>query len=88
MYPKYEGVAFERIRNGKRRSGVGYIRPKILLYREDNRDSVKTGRIAAKDLQKAPDILIIAGTSLRVPGAKRLEKKFSRTTKACGEITI
>lgn len=86
--PKCEGVAFERVRNGKRRSGVGCIRPNILLYGEDNRDSVKTGRIAAKDLRKAPDMLIVTGTSLKVPGAKRLVKEFCRATKACGGTTV
>jgi len=67
---------------------MGFIRPNILFYSEDNYNGVKIGKIVLKDLQKAPNILIIAGTSLKVPGAKRLVKDFCHATKAYGKTIV
>jgi len=80
-------IALERVLRGKRRSGVGRIRPNVLLYGEENPNSTDIGKLTAQDLRKAPDLVIIIGTSLKVPGARRLAKELCCTTKASGGTT-
>jgi len=82
-----EAIALERVLRGKRRSGVGRIRPNVLLYGEENPNSTDIGKLTAQDLRKAPDLVIVVGTSLKVPGARRLAKELCRATKASGGTT-
>ena len=83
-----QDVALERHIMGKRSRGVGRLRPNIVLYGEENLEGEAIGEMVEEDLAADPMILIVAGTSLRVPGARQLVKEFSRTIQARGGLAI
>jgi len=61
----------------------------MLLYGEKNPNDTEFGAISLRDLGKGPDTVIIAGTSLKIPGARRLAKEFCRAAKEQkGGVTI
>lgn len=61
---------------GKRLLGVGTLRPRVVLYNEFNPDSEAIGTITAQDLTSRPDALLVVGTTLKVPGVKRIVKEM------------
>lgn len=73
---------------GKRLRGVGKLRPSVVLYNEDHRDGEDVGEVVRRDLigsgrgRGNADLLIVVGTSLRVPGTKRIVREFSKAVKA------
>nr|VWO99962.1 Uncharacterized protein [Ganoderma boninense] len=77
-------VALEETRRlvAKRSRGVGKLRPSLVLYNEDHRDAEIVGHIVEKDLMgkrsAAPDLLLVVGTSLQVPGTRRIVREFSK----------
>jgi NAD-dependent histone deacetylase SIR2 len=81
---------FEHTRQlvGKRLRGVGVMRPSIVLYNEDHREGERVGDMVKRDLtggktkRAPPDLLLVAGTSLRVPGTKRIVKEFSKAARS------
>jgi NAD+-dependent protein deacetylase SIR2 len=61
----------------------------MLLYGEANPNDTEFGAISLRDLRKGPDAVIIAGTSLKIPGARRLAREFCRAAKTRkGGVTI
>lgn len=66
---------------GKRSRGVGRLRPRIVLYNEGNPDDEAIGACAAADLKSRPDAVIVAGTSLKIPGLKRIVKEMCAVTR-------
>jgi len=59
------------------------MKPSVVLYGDASLDLADTvGRITERDLMATPrpDLLIIAGTSLKVPGTKRLVKELAKVT--------
>nr|VWO96827.1 NAD-dependent histone deacetylase SIR2 [Ganoderma boninense] len=86
-----ECAALEATRRlmGKRSHKVGKLRPSIVLYNEDHKDGEEVGNIVRKDLMECsksrragPDLLLVVGTSLRVPGAKRIVRAFSKAVRS------
>lgn len=76
-------VEADRIRTdqaGKRSHGVGRLRPRMALYNERTPDEDAIGAVMAADLRARPDALIVVGTSLKIPGVKRLVREM------CGVI--
>jgi NAD-dependent histone deacetylase SIR2 len=67
---------------GKRLRGTGRLRPKILLYGENNPDELAVEAVFKHDLRECPDAVIVVGTCLKVPGARMLAKEFCRVVKA------
>jgi NAD-dependent histone deacetylase SIR2 len=61
---------------GKRSHGVGRLRPRMVLYSEHNPDDEAIGAVAKADLRARPDALIVVGTTLKVPGVKRIVKEM------------
>jgi NAD+-dependent protein deacetylase SIR2 len=61
---------------GKRIHGVGKLRPRILLYNEHNPDEETVGSIVTSDLKSCPDAVIVVGTSLSVPGVRRIVREM------------
>jgi NAD+-dependent protein deacetylase SIR2 len=61
---------------GKRSHGVGRLRPRMVLYNEHNPDDEAIGAVVKADLLKRPDALIVVGTSLKVPGVKRIVREM------------
>ena len=74
--------------NGKRSTGVGCLRPRIVLYNEFHPDGENIGNISHSDLRSKPDCLIIAGTSLKIPGVRRLCKELAKAVHASNGCVI
>jgi len=73
---------------GKRPRGVGRLRPSVVLYGEEHRDGERVGAVVQRDLtgkgkgNRCGDLLIVVGTSLRVPGTKRIVREFAKSVKS------
>ncbi|RKF71765.1 NAD-dependent protein deacetylase hst4 [Golovinomyces cichoracearum] len=67
---------------GLRSHGVGRLRPRILLYNEHNPDEDAIGAVSFADITKGPDAVIVVGTSLQVPGIRRLAREMCLKTRA------
>lgn len=65
---------------GKRSHGIGRLRPRIVLYNEHNPDEEAIGTVVSADLRTRPDALIVVGTSMKIPGVRRMVKEM------CGVI--
>lgn len=77
---------------GKRARGVGKLRPSVVLYNEAHKDGEGVGEVVERDLiggskgkaRSGADLLLVAGTSLRVPGTKRIVREFSKAVRSRG----
>lgn len=67
---------------GKRSHGVGRLRPRMVLYNEYNPDEDAIGNVSQADLRKVPDAVIVVGTSLKVPGVRRIVKELCLATRS------
>ncbi|KAJ7593389.1 DHS-like NAD/FAD-binding domain-containing protein [Mycena floridula] len=86
-----ECTAMETTRQlvGKRARGIGKLRPSVVLYNEAHKDGEGVGEAARKDLvgskgRSGADLLLVVGTSLRVPGTKRMVREFSKAVHSRG----
>jgi NAD+-dependent protein deacetylase SIR2 len=61
---------------GKRSHGIGRMRPRMVLYNEHNPDDEAIGAVVKSDLRTRPDALIVVGTTLKIPGVKRIVKEM------------
>ena len=61
---------------GKRSHGVGMLRPRMVLYNENNPDDEAIGAVAKADMRTRPDAVLVVGTSLKVPGVRRIVKEM------------
>jgi NAD-dependent SIR2 family protein deacetylase len=77
---------------GKRARGVGKLRPSVVLYNETHKDGEGVGEVVRKDLvgsskgkgRSGADLLLVVGTSLRVPGTKRIVREFAKAVRSRG----
>ena len=77
---------------GKRARGVGKLRPSVVLYNELHKDGEGVGEVVRRDLvggskgkgRSGADVLLVVGTSLRVPGTKRMVREFSKAVRSRG----
>ncbi|OLL25824.1 NAD-dependent protein deacetylase hst4 [Neolecta irregularis DAH-3] len=72
----------------KRQHGIGKLRPRVVLYHEENPDADAIGTVSTADLRARPDALVVVGTSLKVPGVQRLVKEFSKAVKHAKGLVI
>ncbi|MCJ1461536.1 hypothetical protein MMC07_000133 [Pseudocyphellaria aurata] len=61
---------------GKRSHGIGRLRPRIVLYNEHNPDEEAIGTVVSADLRTRPDAVIVVGTSMKIPGVKRIVREM------------
>ena len=61
---------------GKRSHGIGRLRPRIVLYNEHNPDAEAIGTVVSSDLRTRPDALIVVGTSMKIPGVRRIVREM------------
>ena len=61
---------------GLRSHGIGRMRPRIVLYNEHNPDEEAITSVMNADIKSRPRVLIVAGTSLKIPGVRRLVKSM------------
>ncbi|KAG6019930.1 hypothetical protein E4U41_003029 [Claviceps citrina] len=66
---------------GKRSHGIGRLRPRFVLYNEFNPDEEAIGNIMRADLRARPDAVLVVGTTLKVPGTRRLVKEMCHVTR-------
>jgi NAD-dependent SIR2 family protein deacetylase len=79
-----------RICAGKRAHGVGKLRPNIVLYNEEHKDAELVGEVVLNDLvkgRKEADLVLVVGTSLKIPGTKRLVREFANAIHSCSART-
>lgn len=67
---------------GKRSHGIGRLRPRMVLYNEYNPDGDAIGRVSQADLRRVPDAVIVVGTSLKVPGVRRIVRELCQATRS------
>lgn len=79
--PECETIEKVREISGLRGHGVGRLRPRMVLYNEHNPDEDAIGAVSAADLKTRPDAVIVVGTSLKVPGVRRLAKELCSVTR-------
>lgn len=60
----------------KRSHGIGRLRPRMVLYNEHNPDDESIGSCASHDMRMRPDAVIVAGTTLKVPGVRRIAREM------------
>lgn len=66
---------------GKRSHGIGRLRPRFVLYNEFNPDEEAIGNVSSADLRARPDAIVVVGTTLKVPGTRRLVKELCQVTR-------
>lgn len=66
---------------GRRSHGIGRLRPRFVLYNEFNPDGEAIGNVCSADLKTRPDAVLVVGTSLKVPGTRRLVKELCQVTR-------
>jgi NAD+-dependent protein deacetylase SIR2 len=66
----------------KRSHGVGRLRPRIVLYNEYNPDEEAIGNVTKADLRRVPDAVIVVGTSMKIPGLRRIVKEMCQVTRS------
>lgn len=76
--PQCELYDMERIRLGKRQLAMGTLRPNIVLYNEEHPEGETIGKLQTLDLKKKPDLLIVMGTSLKIPALKKFIKQAAK----------
>lgn len=66
---------------GKRSHGIGRLRPRMVLYNEYNPDEEAIGAVTTADLKSRPDAVIVVGTSLKVPGVRRIAREMCQVAR-------
>ncbi|KAI4276131.1 MAG: hypothetical protein LQ337_002712 [Flavoplaca oasis] len=67
---------------GKRSHGIGRLRPRIVLYNEANPDDEAIGAVVGSDLRARPDAVIVVGTSMKIPGVRRIVREMCGVVRA------
>ncbi|KAI5466155.1 DHS-like NAD/FAD-binding domain-containing protein [Mariannaea sp. PMI_226] len=67
---------------GKRSHGIGRLRPRVVLYHEYNPDEEAIGNVSRADLKTRPDAVVVVGTTLKVPGTRRLVRELCQVTRS------
>ncbi|KAE8549528.1 hypothetical protein TMatcc_000539 [Talaromyces marneffei ATCC 18224] len=71
-----------RTTTGQRSHGVGKMRPRIVLYNEHNPDEEAIAAVMNSDIRSRPDTVIVVGTSLKIPGVRRLVKSLCKVVRS------
>ncbi|KAL5312998.1 hypothetical protein ACEPPN_019424 [Leptodophora sp. 'Broadleaf-Isolate-01'] len=77
-----------RVSQGKRIPNPGELRPDVLLYNEPHPDDTGIWQTIQRGLRKRPDLVLIVGTTLKVPGALSIATNFCRATQSRGGVAI
>ncbi|KAJ3339671.1 hypothetical protein HDU93_007897 [Gonapodya sp. JEL0774] len=76
--PNCEKEREERKIAGKRERKTGWLRPDIVLYNEVHERGDLIAHLTTVDLRRRPDLLLVMGTSLKIPGVRRLVRDAAR----------
>ncbi|GAA5833233.1 hypothetical protein JCM9279_001463 [Rhodotorula babjevae] len=82
----------QRLKRATSLSPLAFLRPAVLLYDDPHSSSSSASSLiaslASTDLASEPDLLLVAGTSLRIPGFKKLVKRFAARVKKSGGLRV
>lgn len=79
----------EAVERGSRSTTPGILRPRILLYDDTQEwDTESIAAVVKHDLKSKPDVLLVAGTALKVPGAVEIVRKCMEAVRKSGGRTI
>jgi NAD-dependent histone deacetylase SIR2 len=67
--------------DGKRSLSIGRLRPRIVLYDENNPEGDTIGAVLGSDIQQKPDTLIVVGTTLKLDGVKSMVRKIAEVVR-------
>lgn len=73
--------AVRTVYEGKRSHGIGKLRPRMVLYEEQNPDAEAIGACTTADLRARPDCVIVVGTSMKIPGVRRIVREMCKTVR-------
>jgi NAD-dependent SIR2 family protein deacetylase len=73
-----------RISEGKRSLNIGRLRPNVLLYGEPHPDDKEILETARHNLRLCPELVLIVGTKLAIPGARSIAADFCRAARSVG----
>lgn len=76
-----QGLNDVRTNDGKRSHGIGRLRPRMVLYNEQHPDAEAIGSCTNHDLRRRPDAVIVVGTSVKVPGVRRIVQEMCATVR-------
>jgi NAD-dependent SIR2 family protein deacetylase len=74
----------DRIAKGKRPWNTGRLRPDILLYGEPHPDDREILETTKYDLETCPELVLIVGTKLGIPGARSIAANFCHAARSVG----
>ncbi|BGP24116.1 NAD-dependent deacetylase hst3 [Rhodotorula toruloides] len=93
--PECKGKAALRSARGQRTLTSltrAYLRPSIVLYCEPppSSSALTVGSLSVSDLSSfpGPNVMLVMGTSLRIPGFKKLVKEFSKCVGSKGGVRV
>ncbi|GAA5904801.1 uncharacterized protein JCM6883_003911 [Sporobolomyces salmoneus] len=89
--PQCSNRAAIRALHGKRSlPSRSFLRPAITLYGENSPAALSIGSLSVSDLTLGggPDLMLVMGTSLKIPGFRKLVKEFGKAVKAKGGLRI
>jgi len=76
-----------RIANGRRSLPIGKLKPDVLLYGNSCSDD-DIFDIIHQDLAICPDLVLIVGTKLRVPGAREIATRLCKAARRAGGVAV
>ncbi|BFZ64443.1 NAD-dependent deacetylase hst3 [Saitoella coloradoensis] len=79
-----ESKSLARTLSGKRGLASGVLRPNIVLYGEEHPQGPTLATLINRDLRRRIDCLLVIGTSLRIPGFKKLVKDAAQIVHSYG----
>ncbi|KAF5317379.1 hypothetical protein D9611_004048 [Ephemerocybe angulata] len=88
--PECTNLERARATVGKRARGIGKLRPSVVLYNEAHNNGEGIGNVVQKDLigsskgkgRGGADFILVVGTSLRIPGTKRMVREFAKAVRS------
>jgi NAD-dependent SIR2 family protein deacetylase len=69
---------------GQRSLNIGKLRPDVLLYGEPPPDEQEILETAEDGLRICPDLVLIVGTKLKIPGARSIAANFCHAARSRG----
>jgi len=86
--PKCTGQSQARTADGKRPLSIGMLKPDVLLYGEPHPDDSEILDAVENDLKICPDLVLVVGTTLKIPGALSIATSFCHAARKQGGISV
>ncbi|KAJ6456331.1 DHS-like NAD/FAD-binding domain-containing protein [Mycena vitilis] len=93
--PGCKAKSDERVARGQRALRIPKLRPSVVLYNEEHPDSQAITAVICRDLDELgsyavhqPCMLLVAGTSLQIPGTRSLVKEFASVLRGSAKNRI